>query len=77
MISRLREIRFRRNVSQLLLSQRTGICQSTLSKIEHGWSRGTSEQRKRIARFFKVDKNWIFPEEKQIHKKSNERKFKL
>jgi transcriptional regulator with XRE-family HTH domain len=62
MANNLREVRIRRNVSQLLLSQRTGICQSTLSKIEHGWIPANAKQRKALARVLKVRESRLFPE---------------
>lgn len=61
MANNLREIRIRSNVCQLLLSQRTGICQSTLSKIEHGWIPANAKQRKVLARVLKVRECWLFP----------------
>ena len=74
-MNNLRELRFKRNVSQILLSQKTEISQSTLSKIERNWIQGTIEQRKKIAEFFKVRKSWLFPlaPKRRKGKNSNEK----
>ena len=61
MRTRLQELRFKRNISQLQVSIETGIHFSSLSRLENGWSRGTAEQRRKIAKFFKVRECWLFP----------------
>jgi len=61
MLNKLRKLRFQRSIPQILLSQKTGISQSTLSKIEHNWIKGTPEQRRRIVAFFKARESAVFP----------------
>ena len=60
-MNRLRKIRFGKNISQISLSQKTGISQSTLSKIEHNWTPGTPEQRRKIAEVLAVSEKRLFP----------------
>lgn len=70
----LREIRFFKNIPQIRLAQQTGIHFSTLSRIENGWTHGTPEQRRKLARTLRVRISDLFPRDenedaKPIHKK--------
>ena len=65
MLNKLRKLRFQRSIPQILLSQKTGISQSTLSKIEHGWIPANAKQRKVLARVLKVCESWLFSELKK------------
>jgi len=60
-MNKLREARLRADKSQLQLMKETGIYFATISRIERGWLRPTEEQKAKLAKALKVDKNWLFP----------------
>ena len=47
--------------SQLQLMKETGINFATISRIENGWLKPTEEQKRKLAKALKVEKNWLFP----------------
>lgn len=67
--NRLREIRFFKNVPQIRLAHKTGIHFSTLSRIENGWTCGTPEQRKKLAKTLGVSILDLFPPDEDVNGK--------
>lgn len=61
-MSRLRRARLMVDKSQLQLMKETGINYATISRIENGWLKPTEEQKRRLAKALKAEKNWLFPE---------------
>jgi transcriptional regulator with XRE-family HTH domain len=59
---RLRRARLMVDKSQLQLMKETGINYATISRIENGWLKPTEEQKRKLAKALKVEKNWLFPE---------------
>lgn len=62
--NRLRVLRAERRVTQLITAQRARIQPSRLSLIENGHIDGTPEERRRLARFFKLPIGEVFPDAK-------------
>jgi transcriptional regulator with XRE-family HTH domain len=60
--NRLKEIRLCRQSKQLEIALRSGIDQSTLSKLECGWFRPSERQAKKLSTLFRVPLEWLFPE---------------
>ena len=71
MQNKLRGLRIKRGISQISLSSRIKIHFSTLSRIERGWISGTPEQRRQIARFFKVKERSLFPRGRNSRSENN------
>ena len=65
MKTRLRVLRFKKDIPQIQLSIKTGIHFSTLSRIEHGYIKPTPEQKKKLAKALNVDEDWLFPPENE------------
>jgi len=61
-MNNLRKARLRADKSQLQLMKETGIYFASISRIENGWLKPTSDQKKKLARALKVDPDWLFPE---------------
>jgi len=62
-MNNLRKARLKVDKSQLQLMKETGIYFATISKIENGWIKPTSEQKKKLAKALGVKKDWLFSEE--------------
>ena len=59
---RLRRARLMVDKSQLQLMKETGINFATISRIENGWLKPSEEQKRKLAKALKAEKNWLFPE---------------
>jgi transcriptional regulator with XRE-family HTH domain len=53
------------DVTQAEIARKTGIDFTVISRIETGVLRGTDTQQEKIAKFFEVDKEIIFPLERK------------
>jgi len=61
-MNNLRKARLRADKSQLQLMKETGIYFATISRIENGWLKPTSEQKRKLAKALRVEKDWLFLE---------------
>jgi len=61
-MNNLRKARLRADKSQLQLMKETGIYFATISRIENGWLKPKSEQKRKLAKALKVKTDWLFPE---------------
>lgn len=62
-MKKLKYFRYLLGINQAELSLKTGIDQSTISRIESGLRRPTSEQKRQLAGALGVDSSLLFPEE--------------
>lgn len=61
--NRMKETRFFAKKPQIKLWLETGIHYSTISRIECGYIHPTEEQKEKLARALRVEKEWLFPRE--------------
>jgi len=62
LMNRLREARFKRNLTQIALYKRTGIWASKLSLIENGYIKVSNHEKAKLARALRFKKSWLFSE---------------
>jgi len=60
-MNNLRKARLKADKSQLQLMKETGIYFATISRIENGWLKPKSEQKRKLAKALKVRPAWLFP----------------
>jgi len=61
-MNRLREARFIRRMTQMVVYQRTGIWPSKLSAIENGFIPPADEEKKQLSALLEMEEHWLFPE---------------
>lgn len=61
MKNKIREARFKQRMPQILLQLRSGVHQSTISRIECGYIQPSEEQRKKLAKALKTPEKEVFP----------------
>jgi len=62
-MSKLREVRFYKRVSQLELFKRTGVWPSKISAIENGLLEPSEREKRKLAKALKVAVAELFPKE--------------
>ena len=65
-MNKLKEVRFFREISQFRLSNEVGIAASKLSLIENDLTFAKPDEKKRIADFFGVSVEEIFPGQESV-----------
>lgn len=62
-MNRLKETRFRKQITQIELFTKTKIYPSRISYFENGYLEPREKEKEKLARALEVDKNWLFPRE--------------
>lgn len=65
-MTKLREIRQRKEMTQLQVAAMTGIAPNVLSELENGRRRAYPGWRRRLAMALKVSQEELFPEENKM-----------
>jgi len=60
-MNRLREARFKRRITQLLLFKKIGIWPSRISAIENGLMEPRQDEKRKLAKALGVLEDWLFP----------------
>jgi len=61
-MNKIKETRFKKNITQIELYKRTGIWTSRLSLIENGYINISGNEKAKLAKALGVKKEWLFPE---------------
>jgi transcriptional regulator with XRE-family HTH domain len=59
-MNRIKEARFKRNLTQIALYKRTGIWASKLSLIENGYIKVSDHEKEKLARALRFKIDWLF-----------------
>ena len=64
-MNRLKEARFKRNITQIRLWQKCGIQPFRISFIENGYVKARPAEKEKIADALGFPMDWLFPERKK------------
>jgi len=64
--NRIREARLSKGLLQIELANLSGVCFTTLSRLERGYVRANEWHRKRLSKVLHVDPDWLFSETKKV-----------
>jgi transcriptional regulator with XRE-family HTH domain len=67
--NRIRKARLSKGLLQIELANLTGICFTTLSRLERGRIKANEWHMKRLSRVLHADLKWLFPEAEKIVRK--------
>jgi len=67
--NRIRKARLSKGLLQIELANLTGICFTTLSRLEKGHIKTNEWHRQQLCKALHADSGWLFPETKKVVKR--------